>query len=289
MPGMGAVEVAIMTDEMEGENRWGIVYAIQHGKEIQNYRPMAILTPSGGVRFLPESSTVLDAVASIQQESLLDKISEVEVNGKPARISDKVHAGDIVEVITGPNRLIPGEDWLTFCNEATARTLRSLLITGSLRKSAEQGRLAIRMILKEHGVLSLEDVLALESVKLDNLLEILGCASLEDLYIGVGGGAIRLQDLSKALIQVGIDRKELKWTTIHIVGSKKSNQPGVLASLTGLVSRSHGNIIRSVTNTLSSGDFELTILASNMDEKRRVSLTKAYQCCGLDLKWFEII
>jgi GTP diphosphokinase / guanosine-3',5'-bis(diphosphate) 3'-diphosphatase len=154
LPDHGAIEVAIMTDEMEGENRWGIVYSIQNGKDIGAYRPMAILTPSGGVRFLPEGSTVLDGVASIQQEILLDKISSVEVNGNLARLSDKIKAGDIVEVITGPGKQTPSEEWLSFCNEATARMLRSVLITASLKKSAEQGRQAIKMVLKQHGILS---------------------------------------------------------------------------------------------------------------------------------------
>ena len=80
MPEYGAIEVAIMTAEMEGENEWGIVYALNNGKDTSEYRPIEIFTPSGGARFLPEGATVLDAVASIQQEFLLDKISAVEVN-----------------------------------------------------------------------------------------------------------------------------------------------------------------------------------------------------------------
>ena len=44
-------------------------------------------------------------------------------------------------------------------------------------------------------MLALEDVQALEVDRVDNLLEQLGCASLEDLYTAVGGGAIRLDDV----------------------------------------------------------------------------------------------
>jgi len=75
--------VAIATEEMEGENQWGVVYAIKHNLDISSYSPVEILTPTGGARFLPEGSTVLDAVASIQQELLLDKIQFVRVNGQP--------------------------------------------------------------------------------------------------------------------------------------------------------------------------------------------------------------
>jgi GTP diphosphokinase / guanosine-3',5'-bis(diphosphate) 3'-diphosphatase len=83
-PHRGSVEVAIATEEMEGENLWGVVYALQNGKPITQYRPVQIFTPTGGTRFLPDGSTVLDAVASIQ-DYLLDKINRVEVNDEPRR------------------------------------------------------------------------------------------------------------------------------------------------------------------------------------------------------------
>jgi GTP diphosphokinase / guanosine-3',5'-bis(diphosphate) 3'-diphosphatase len=59
MPRYGMIEIAIATEEMEGENLWGVVYALKHGKDISSYRPVEILTPTGSARFLPEGSTVL--------------------------------------------------------------------------------------------------------------------------------------------------------------------------------------------------------------------------------------
>ena len=74
IPDYGAIEVAITTDEMEGENLWGVVYALRNGKDISKYRPVEILTPTGGARFLPEGSTVLDAVAStLLEQGNLDR------------------------------------------------------------------------------------------------------------------------------------------------------------------------------------------------------------------------
>ncbi len=49
--------MAIATEEMEGENQWGVVYAIKHNLDISSYSPVEILTPTGGARFLPEGST----------------------------------------------------------------------------------------------------------------------------------------------------------------------------------------------------------------------------------------
>ena len=289
LPDVGAIEVAISTSEMEGENLWGVVYAIQNQRDTSQYNPVEILTPSGGARFMREGSTVLDAVASIQQEFLLDKISSVKVNGGLARLSDRVKPGDVVEVVTSGKRLTPSEEWLSFCNESTARYLRVVLATESLKKAAEQGRNLIRPILAEHSLLALEDVQALEVDRTDNLLELLGCASLEDLYTAVGGGAIRLDDLNRALTDVGIVRGALRWTTVNLTAGAESNKPGVLSRLTGVVSAHAGNILRSVNNTIPDGGFNLRLVVTFPEEVSKEAIEQTFRSSGISLRVFEIV
>ncbi len=289
LPGSGAVEVAIATRDMEGENMWGVVDCIKKGRDTSQYRPVEILTPSGGARFLSEGSSVLDAVASIQQEFLLDKISAVKVNGNMARLSDRVTPGDVVEVVTSGKRLLPGEEWLNFCNESTARLLRVVLATESLKKTAEQGRLLMRTLLAQNGLLALEDVQALEVDRLDNLLEQLGCASLEDLYAALGGGAIRLDDVQRGLTEVGITREKLHWTTVNLVGDVESNRPGVLSQLAGFVSKHGGNILRSVNNTLPDGGFSLRLVVAFLEGEQAEALEKTFRASGVSFRLLEIV
>lgn len=289
LPDVGAVEVAIATREMEGENMWGVVDCIKNNRDTSHYRPVEILTPSGGARFLSEGSTVLDAVASIQQEFLLDKISAVKVNGSLARLSDRVTPGDVVEVVTSGKRLTPTEDWLNYCNESTARLLRLVLAVEALRKSAEQGRQAVRNILAQQGILALEDVQALEVDRVDNLVELLGCASLEDLYTAVGGGAIRLEDVNRALAEVGISRENLRWTTINMIADQQDNRPGVLSLLSGLVSSQGGNILRSVNNTLPDGGFSLRLVIAQLGNDQKKALEKAFLTSGITFRLLEIV
>ncbi|WP_322805812.1 HD domain-containing protein [Thermanaerothrix sp.] len=288
LPDLGAIEVAIATREMEEENHWGVVYALKQGKDISHYRPIEIFTPSGSARFLPEGSTVLDAIASIQQEFLLDKISAVKVNGNLARLSDHIQPGDIVEVITGNNRLSPSEEWLAFSNPSTARLLRGVLVTEALKRSAEKGRQIAKQLLKERGLLALEDVQALEPTRVDNLLEQLACASLEDFYAALGSGAIRQQEVSQTLDRVGITNDALHWTTIQLLGSARANRPGTLARLASLVSQAGGNILRSVNNTLPDGRFSLRLVVSNLSPEQCEPLYQAYLQCGVELEVIEI-
>jgi len=289
LPRIGMVEIAITTDEMEGENTWGVVYALQHGKDISSYRPIEILTPSGSARFLPEGASVLDAVASIQQENLLDKISMVQVNNKPAQLSDLVQPGDVVEVITSGPRMHPTEDWLSYASSSTARLLQSVIATEALRRAAEKGHELIRPVLVSHGILSLEDVSALESDRWDNLLERLACANMDDLYSAIGGGALRLEDLDSAMTQLGITRETLQWITIHIAGNVHTHRPGTLARLAGIVSAYGGNILRSVNNTLPDGGFEVRLVVSQLEPGQVHLLEQAYLDSGMEFQIIELV
>ncbi len=287
-PDRGSVEVAITTEEMEGENLWGVVYALQHGLPITRYKPVQILTPTGGTRFLPDGSTVLDAVASIQ-DFLLDKINRVEVNDEPRALSDPINPGDVVEVITQGARIVPSEEWLGFCNLSTARLLRSVLVTAALKQTATEGRNKIKPLLVKRGIVDLEDVQIQERVKFENLLSTLSAASLDDLYSALGGGAILVADVEEALDEVGISREILGWTTINLIGPSYTNKPGVLAYLAGLVSNYGGNILRTVNNTFQDGSFTLRWVIHGLDDEKKHNLLQAFLTCEIQLTHVEIV
>jgi len=289
LPEYGAIEVAIATEEMEGENTWGVIYALKQGKDISEYRPVEIFTPTGGARFLPEGSSVLDAVAAIQQEFLLDKISGVKVNGNLAMLSDKVKPGDLVEVITSTIRIPPDNSWLKFVNPATARILRSVLAIEDLRRAAETGKQQLRPILNERGILALEDVQALYPDRINQLLETTSAANLQDLYAAIGSGAIRLVDIAKDLDNNCISKAELKWTTINIQSGSYANRPGVLAKLAGLISEAGGNIVRSVNNTMPDGGFYFRLVVENLDTNKQTFITHASEISGINSKEIEMV
>ena len=288
LPGRGSIEVAIATEEMEGENLWGVVYALQNKKPITQYRPVQIFTPTGGTRFLPDNSTVLDAVASIQ-DFLMDKINRVEVNNELRALDAQVFPGDVVEVITHGARIVPSEEWLKFCNLKTARVLRSVLIMAELKQMAAEGRRKLKPLLKKRGIVDLEDVQVQERNKFENLLSTLAAASLDDIYSALGGGAILEADIEEALDEVGISKEVLGWTTINIVGPSQTNRPGVLASLASLVSGFGGNIIRTVNNTFQDGSFTLRWVIDGVNEEKKQDLLQAFLTSEIHLTNVEIV
>jgi (p)ppGpp synthase/HD superfamily hydrolase len=289
LPEFGAIEVAIATEEMEGENTWGVIYALKQGKDISDYRPVEVFTPTGGARFVPEGSSVLDAVASIQQEFLLDKIGGVKVNGNLAMLSDKVKPGDIVEVITSTTRMAPESSWLKIVNPATARMLRSVLAVEDLRRAAEAGKLLLKNVLNERGILALEDVQALYPEKINLLLETTGAANLQDYYSAIGSGAIRIDDMGKNLDSVCLSKTDLNWTTINIKSGSYANRPGVLAKMAGLISDFGGNIVRSVNNTMPDGGFYLRLVVEKIEIDKKTFIQKAAEISGINQIEIEII
>lgn len=288
LPGVGAVEVAIATEEMEGENTWGVVYAMQKGKDISKYRPVQILTPYGGTRFLEEGSTVLDGVGAIQ-EFFLDKINRVLVNGVERNLYDKLDPGDVVEVIIGGEHKIPHPDWLNHCNTTTARMLRVVLATVALKASSRKGRDLIHPILARRGILALEDVLILDSNRIEALLGLLACANLDDLYSAVGGGSIYLEELENSMNMVGISKTDLGWTTVLISGSTSSNRPGVLAYLAGLISQVGGNIIRTAHATDKDGSYHLRLVVKDLGDDAIQTLRAMLAHSEFPLEAVEIV
>ncbi|NMC15352.1 MAG: HD domain-containing protein [Chloroflexi bacterium] len=287
-PGVGAVEVAITTEEMEGENTWGVIYAVNHNKDISQYRPVQILTPYGGTRFLQEGGTVLDGVAAIQ-EFYLDKISKVLVNGEERHLYDTLSPGDVVEVIsTGPH-LAPKPEWLDHCDVSTARRLRIVLARAALKEASQKGKALIHPLLAKRGILALEDVSALANNRTEQLLGLMACASLDDLYSAVGGGSISQAQLESALDLVGISRMGLGWITVELSGSNTANRPGGLAYFAGLVSAANGNIIRTVHTTAEDGSFYLRLLLTGITDEGKQMLSEAFAKSRFPLDRVEIV
>ena len=267
---------------MEGENTWGVVYCIKNNKDISKYNPVQILTPYGGTRFLQEPATVLDGVAAVQ-EFYLDKINKVLVNGEERHLYDTLDPGDVMEVITGGSVKVPEPEWLNHCNASTARRLRIVLARVSLKEASKKGKKMSHAVLAERGILDLDDINALEPSRIANLLGMLACANVDDLYAAIGEGSILMREFEDTLDLVGIDSTSRRWTSLLVTGSNKANRPGILASIAGLISKSDFNILRTVNHTFKDGAFQLRMVLPGLTDEQIAHL---YQI--LDLKTFEL-
>src|ERR1700689_145911 len=79
-----------------------------------------VFSPKGDVRVFPRGATSVDFAFSIHSQ-LGEHISGARINGKLEPLRYKLRNGDIVEVMTSPNRQ-PSKDWLNLVGISRARS-----------------------------------------------------------------------------------------------------------------------------------------------------------------------
>lgn len=97
-----------------------------------------VYTPSGELRTLREGSSVLDFAFQIHS-NLGSRCMGGKVNGKAVPIKEKLHTGDVVEIITSKNQR-PSRDWLGWVVSSKARGKIRQELDAEERRAAADGR-----------------------------------------------------------------------------------------------------------------------------------------------------
>jgi GTP pyrophosphokinase len=153
-------------------------------------------TPQGAVKSFPRGATPIDFAYSVHTE-VGHKCVGSRINGKLVPLRTEIRNGDIVEILTAPNHH-PSQDWLTFVRTPRARTkIRQWLNVDRRNRSVELGKAVCdrefkryRFILKPHIA---------EANRLREVLQGLGCTSLDDFYAAVGYGKVAPRALIEKL------------------------------------------------------------------------------------------
>jgi len=153
------------------------------------------LTPTGEVRELPRGSTPIDFAYAIHT-AVGDTCVGAKVNGQMVQLKHELQSGDIVEIITKKEQH-PKRAWLQFIKTSKAKTrIRQWLRKEEQERSLKLGRAICERELRKYNV-SIRGLVKGGHLRL--LLKDLRCSSLDDLMIKVGGGAITLPQLKRAL------------------------------------------------------------------------------------------
>lgn len=135
-------------------NNWldAVRYALEHPDEKRYDAPLVpsneifVFTPSGELRLLPAGATVLDFAFNIHS-GIGCKCVGAKVSGKAVSIRERLHTGDIVEILTAKNQK-PNVDWLNFVVTSKARTKIRQELDHEERKTAAEGRELLERRLK---------------------------------------------------------------------------------------------------------------------------------------------
>lgn len=146
-----------------------------------------VFTPKGDVVSLPVDSTPVDFAYAIHS-AIGNKMIGAKVSGKMVPIDYKLKNGDIIDILTSSTIHGPSRDWLKIVKSSQARNKINQWFKKEKREeNIIRGKEMIERELKKQGF-TYSQLFKSEWVEI--VLRKYNFASLEDLYAGVGYGAI---------------------------------------------------------------------------------------------------
>jgi GTP pyrophosphokinase len=153
-------------------------------------------TPKGDVLSFRTGATPIDFAYAIHTE-VGHHCAGAKVNGRIVPLKHQLQTGDIVEILTQPNRH-PSRDWLAVVQTSRARgKIRAWLNADERARSISLGKELTDKEVRKYR-LSLKPFAADD--RLSNALSKLGLAELDDFYAAVGYGKLTPKSLLALLV-----------------------------------------------------------------------------------------
>ncbi|NTU80977.1 MAG: bifunctional (p)ppGpp synthetase/guanosine-3',5'-bis(diphosphate) 3'-pyrophosphohydrolase [Chloroflexales bacterium] len=151
-----------------------------------------VFTPKGKIIDLPEGSTPVDFAYHIHSE-VGHRCIGARVNGRMVPLDYHLQNGEIVDIMTGKTARGPSRDWLNFVKTPSARNhIKRFFRRAERDENISAGRDLLEKELKRHGL----------TISFENLVEMVGARSIEDMFNQIGAGEITARSVAqKALAQ----------------------------------------------------------------------------------------
>ena len=184
----------------ESMDKWltAVRYALEHPdtdspEELPQppEKEIFVFTPSGELRILAAGSSVLDFAFNIHT-NIGSHCTGGKVNGKAVSIKEKLHTGDVVEILTGKNQK-PNQDWVNFVVTSKARTkIRQALTQIEFNKASDGKELLERRL--KNWKLEFPDEMVTEFMKKHHLVNVNG------LFAAIGEGTIDGNEIKEYIL-----------------------------------------------------------------------------------------
>jgi len=140
-----------------------------------------VFTPKGDLKSLPKGATPLDFAFSIHTEVGM-KTRGAKVNGKLVPLSQELHNGDQVDILTSESAK-PNTNWLDYATSARARSKIKSALKEDTKIIAEDGKEILRRKLKQLK-------LPLDEKSINELVNFFKLKTSLDLFYRIGVGTI---------------------------------------------------------------------------------------------------
>ena len=151
-----------------------------------------VFSPRGDVYELPTGSVPLDFAYRVHTQ-VGHQCVGAKVNHRLVPLETPLNNGDIVEILTAKGRG-PSRDWLKICKTQQAKNR----IRQWFRKEKREDNIALgtEMLERELRKLNLDPNQVLKGEVPADILRRYTCSTLEDIYAGIGDGAIRAETVA---------------------------------------------------------------------------------------------
>lgn len=182
-------------------DRWlkSVRYALEHPHEGNSddlpqppSKEIFVFTPSGELRILSAGASVLDFAFNIHS-GLGVRCTGARVNGKAVSFREKLHTGDVIDVMTSKNQK-PTSDWLNYVVTFKARNRIKQELNEEEFKKAAQGKELLGRRLKNWKLELPDDVLA-------DFLKRKKYSTINSFYAAVSDGTIDVNEVKNFILE----------------------------------------------------------------------------------------
>lgn len=164
---------------------------------------IVIFTPKGESRIMPKGSTVLDFAYAIHSKIGHNALG-AKVNYRLTPLSDILHTGDQIEIITSPT-VTPKFEWLDMVTTAKAKNHIKAYLKRENDNNIQHGRDIFEEELKRLGI-------TMQRRVLHKALPAYNCVTKDQFYSKLGTGLIKIEGIEKVLKQNAASKLVKYWT-----------------------------------------------------------------------------
>ncbi|MBZ0111608.1 MAG: bifunctional (p)ppGpp synthetase/guanosine-3',5'-bis(diphosphate) 3'-pyrophosphohydrolase [Thermoanaerobaculia bacterium] len=153
-------------------------------------------SPKGEVFSFPRGATTVDFAYRVHTE-VGHRCTGARVNGKLVPLKTELRNGDMVEIVTDPNRK-PSRDWLSLVATSRAKSkIRHWINTEQRQRAVEIGR---RLFEKEFKKFRLNPRKIVEGEEFERYLSESGLSRVEDIYSRIGFGKLPVRQVLERFV-----------------------------------------------------------------------------------------
>lgn len=192
-----------------------------------------VFTPKGAARVLPEGATPVDFAYAIHSE-VGNKCVGAKANNRIVPLSQELHSGDIVEIITSKSQNAkPSADWLRSVTTTKAKThIRKATQKEARIIDVQRGEELLKEALKkQHMPLKL-----MNEESLASSLQVLHVENTEELYYKLGTSKLVAKQVARCLLKENLVEEETEALVLQRQRPRKEARGGVVLTGEGLES-----------------------------------------------------